>query len=143
MIEAARPPGWFWIIAIFALLWELMGVGSYLYHVTLTDAQIDALPAGQAELMRVTPAWIDGAFAIATWGGLLGAIGLLLRRRWSRALLLVSVIAAAIQFGYIFTLGRGFELVGTEGAVFPVVIVLMGALLVWFADHAAKRAWLR
>lgn len=141
--NAGKPLAWFWIVAVLAVLWELTGVASYLYHVTMTPAAIDALPAGEAELMRITPAWINGVFAVAVWSGLLGGIALLLRRRWARPLLLVSVIAAAIQFGYIFSLGRGFETVGTQGAVFPVVIVLIGALLVWLAGFAGKRGWLR
>jgi hypothetical protein len=37
----------FWAVAIVALIWEMFGVGSYLYHVTLSDEALQALPEGQ------------------------------------------------------------------------------------------------
>ncbi|HXH01309.1 MAG TPA: hypothetical protein VNI56_03865 [Xanthomonadaceae bacterium] len=129
--------------AILALLWTLMGVASYLFHVTLSPEAIAALPAGQARLMNMTPAWVNGAFAIATWSGLLGAIGLLLRRRWARGLFVLSLIALLIQFGWVFLVARGHELMGPSSALFPAIIAALGIILIWFASDAAKRGWLR
>lgn len=138
-----RPPMWFWIVAIAGLLWELMGVASYLYHVTLTPEAIAALPAGQAALMRMTPPWVNAAFAIATWGGLAGALGLVLRRRWARPLLILSLVAIVIQFGWVFLIAKSHELIGPSSAIFPAVIILIAIVLVWFAGLAIKRGWLR
>lgn len=138
-----KPPTWYWVVAILALLWEAMGVASYLYHVSLTAADIDALPGGQAALMRMTPAWVNGAFAVATWGGLLGALGLLLRRRWARALLIVSLIAIVVQFGWVFAVAKAHVLIGSSSIIFPAVIFLIGIVLVWFAGVATRRGWLR
>lgn len=139
----SKVPGWFWVVAALALLWEAAGVASYLYHVSLTPRDIAALDEGQATLMRGTPAWIFGAFAIATWGGLLGALALLLRRRWARALFVISLVAALIQFGWTFLIGKAHELIGPSAAIFPAFIILMAIALVWFATMAARRGLLR
>ena len=136
-------PGWFWAVAILLLLWGCMGVASYLYHVTLSPEAIAALPAGQAALMNATPPWVNGAFAIATFGGLLGALGLLLRRRWARPLFIVSLVAVVIQFGWIFLVGKAHELAGPSSAIFPAFIILVAIVQVWFAGLAIKRGWLR
>jgi hypothetical protein len=138
-----KPPSWYRPAAIVAVLWELMGVASYLYHVSLSPEAIAALPPGQATLMTITPAWVNGAFAIATFGGLLGALGLVLRRRWARALLIVSLIAVIIQFGWTFAVGKAHELIGPSAAGFPAFIILVAILLVWFAGVATRRGWLR
>ena len=140
---ASGVPSWFWIVSVLALLWELMGVGSYLYHVTLSPEAIAALPEGQAELMRITPAWVNGAFAVATFGGLLGAVGLLLRRQWARLLFIVSLVAVVVQFGWVFLVGKAHELIGPSSAVFPAFIVAVAAVLVWFAGTSIRRGWLR
>lgn len=138
-----KPPTWFWIVAVLALLWEVMGVGSYLYHVSLSPEAIAALPAGQSALMTMTPAWVNGAFAIATFAGLLGALGLLMRRRWASPLLILSLVAVVIQFGWVFGVAKAHELIGPSAAIFPAFIILVAIVLVWFAGVAAKRGWLR
>jgi len=138
-----KAPAWYWVVAAAALIWEIFGVGSYLYHVTLTPEALQALPDGQRQLMERTPAWVNGVFAIAVFGGLLGALGLLLRRRWAQALLLVSVVAIAVQFGWVFLVGRAHELIGPSSIGFPVFIFVVGVALWWFAGRARSRRWLR
>lgn len=138
-----KVPTWFWIVAVLALLWELMGVGSYLYHVTMSAEAIAALPEGQRDLMNATPSWVMGAFAIAVFSGLAGAVGLVLRRKWAKPLLILSLVAAVIQFGWVFLVFKAHETLGPSSAVFPGIIIVIGAFLVWFASDAAKRGWLR
>lgn len=48
----------------------------------------------QAErlLFESQPAWVIAAFAIAVWGGALGCLALLLRKKWAMPILLVSLI---------------------------------------------------
>ena len=142
-VAETRVPTWFWAVSALAVLWELMGVGSYLYHVTLSPEAIAALPEGQATLMRMTPSWVNGAFAVATWGGLAGAVGLLLRRRWARLLFVISLVAVVVQFGWVFLVAKAHALIGASAAIFPAFIILVAVALVWFAGTAIKRGWLR
>jgi hypothetical protein len=141
--SAMKPPTWFWAVAILGLIWEILGFGSYLYHVTLTPEAIQALPEGQRRLMEMTPPWVNGAFAIATVGGLLGALGLVLRRRWAKPLLLLSVLAIVVQFGWVFLGAKAHELIGPSSAIAPAFILAFGLLLSWFAGLATRRGWLR
>ncbi len=61
-------------------------------------------PATQYDLQLYAsmPVWYNYVFALAVIVGLLGAIGLLTRSRAVRILLIVSLVAAIIQFGYLF-----------------------------------------
>ena len=43
--------------------------------------------------------WVTGLFAIGVFAGALGTLGLVLRRRWARPLLLLSLVAVILQFG--------------------------------------------
>ena len=142
-INTTKPPTWFWVVAIIAVIWEIFGVASYLYHVTLSPAGLAALPESQRRLMEITPTWVNGAFAIATWSGLAGAVGLVLRRRWAQPLLLVSVVAIVIQFGWVFLVGNSIELIGPGSVAFPMFILGFGIFLWWFAGNSARRGWLR
>ncbi|MGB5205651.1 MAG: hypothetical protein WBN63_15820, partial [Eudoraea sp.] len=79
-----KPPVWFWIVSIVALLWNLMGVMAYLGQAYMTDEMKAGYTSDQLALMESTPAWVTAAFAIAVWGGLLGCIVLLLRRKLAK-----------------------------------------------------------
>lgn len=138
-----RVPVWFWIIAVLALLWELGGVIAYMMQVTMTADQLAALPEGQRHLYSITPGWITAIFAVAVWGGLTAAIGLLMRRRWAQSLFIVSLVAAIVQFGWVFAIGRAHEVIGPSAIPLPATIIVIGIILVVFANWAAKRGWLR
>jgi hypothetical protein len=134
-----RVPGWFWIVAVLALLWEAAGVASYLgqvYGATATDEN-------QRRLIESTPAWVTGAYAVAVFSGLAGAVALLFRRRWAVALLTLSLIAALLQFGWVILFSEAARLLGSGALVLPIVVMVVAALLVAFARSAQRREWLR
>ncbi len=136
---ATGVPGWFWIVAGVAVLWEAMGVASYVgqaYELTPMDEN-------QRRLVASTPAWVTGAYAIAVFSGLAGALGLVLRRRWAAWMLDLSLIAAILQFGWVILFSEASRLLGQGALVLPVVIVVVAALLVAFARTAVRRGWLR
>ncbi|MBT8184721.1 MAG: hypothetical protein KJN76_07760, partial [Eudoraea sp.] len=94
---SVKPPLWFWIVSAVALVWNIMGVMAYLGSAFITDEMKAEMPAEQLELMENTPAWVTAAFAIAVWAGLLGCIALLLRKKWARPVLLISLIGIIVQ----------------------------------------------
>ncbi|MDG1040937.1 MAG: hypothetical protein P8H13_08800 [Polaribacter sp.] len=77
-----KPKALFWIIAVIALLWNAMGVAAYLFQAYITDEMIAQLPEEQqAEFLVVHPSWYTGLFALAVFGGVLGCILLLARKK--------------------------------------------------------------
>ena len=138
-----RVPAWYWAVAILALLWEAMGCFSYVTKVTMDSAALAQMPAAERDIWAAMPGWVVGAFAVAVWSGLLGAVGLLLRRGWARLAFAVSLLAVIVQFGWTFLATPIMSTIGTSAAAFPAFILLMAAVLLWFAGLAAKRGWLR
>jgi hypothetical protein len=127
MENAVKPavPGWYWIVALLALLWEALGCYAYLTQISAVD--------------DVTPVWVSAAFAVAVWVGLLGAILLLMRQKFARAAFAVSLVAVLVQLaGILFVMKPAPG--GQPAALYAVVVI--GAVLLWFADWAAKRGWL-
>jgi hypothetical protein len=94
----------------------------------------------QSSVWGAMPVWAWCAFAIAVWVGLAGALLLLLRMRLARAAFFVSLVAAIVQFGWAYLLGGAMRL---GPPIMPGAIILLGIAFLWFADMAAKRAWLR
>src|SRR3989344_2500232 len=84
------PPVWFWVISIIALLWYLIDMSAFYMRVFMTDDVIKAMPENQQHLYRNMPLWVNIVFAAEVFGGVLGCVGLLLRKKWALPLFFVS-----------------------------------------------------
>ncbi len=142
--KGRQVPNWFWIVAILAMLWEAVGCYFYLMQVRMGPAELSALPKAQADAFAGMATWQWSVFAIAVWSGLAGAVALLARSRWAIPLLAVSLIAAIIQYGYTFAATPILSTMPVAEAVpLPAAVIVIGALLVWFASSARRKGWLR
>lgn len=141
-IVGRRPPTWFWIVAVLGLLWEAFGVATYLMHVGVLPNDTSRMSAAEVALAESMPVWATAAYAVAVFAGLLGAVGLFLRKGWSRSLLFLSLLALLVQFGWWIFISGAMEVIGPSMLTMPIVVIVVGILLVWIANHAAKRGWL-
>lgn len=138
-----KPPVWFWVVGVVALLWNLMGAMAYIGQAYMTDEVKAALPADQQALLENIPAWATAAFAIAVWGGVLGCIALLLRKKWARSVLVISLLGILVQMSYSFFMSNALEVYGTaQGMVMPLLIIVIGAVLVLFAKSSQNKGWI-
>jgi hypothetical protein len=141
-IRDARPPAWFWIVAVLGLLWELFGVAMYLMHVGVLPNSGEMSEA-ERTLMESSPVWVTGLFAIGVFGGALGTLGLLLRKSWARPLLILSLVAVILQFGGWLLSTDAIRVIGPSVFVMPAIIVAVAILLAWLATVGVRRGWLR
>lgn len=141
-MQTAKRPMWFVVVAVLAVLWNAFGLWSFYYHVTATPEVIATWPAVQQQIEAVTPRWIFVAFVIATIGGTLGTLGLLLGRRWAVTVLLLSLLGIIVQFGAYYLLTPTWALTGIGGAALPLCIGLIGLGLWLLARKATVRGWL-
>ena len=140
----AKPPVWFWIVTILLVLWEAMGCYACITQIRLGAAAMGPVDEWSRSYYAALPVWYNAVYAVATFGGLLGGLALLLRRTWASALFWISFVAVIVMFGYAFA---ATDLIAHKGAAqvlpLPLVIAAIGALSIWFAGHAARKGWLR
>lgn len=137
--ETSHVPAWYWIVAAFALLFE--ATGAYLYSNSLM-LDPTTLPLDQRAVFDATPQWMTIAWGIAIVSGVLGALGLLVRRRLAEPLLLISLVAVAVQFSGIFLVRQLRELTPEDHLIVPVMILLI-AYAIWQTSKLAhRRGWL-
>ena len=139
-VAPAAPPAWFRIIALIAVLWNAFGVFQYLSSVGLFGDPMTGMTAEQRAAAESIPPAIIGAFALGTFAGLIGSLGLLLRKRWALPVLVLSLLALIALEGWIVFLSGALDLFG--GIALPATIVLVALLLAWLAWHARQRGWL-
>lgn len=142
--EGEQPPVWYYVVGGALALWS--AIGCFFCYMQFIHGAEAMGPATEYDLQLYAglPSWYNYVFALAVLTGLLGAIGLLTRSRAMRILFIVSLIAAVVQFGYLFTTT---DIIAHKGAgmalPFPILIIVIGIFSVWFAGFAKKREYLR
>lgn len=131
--NANKPTAIFWVIGVLSLIWNLMGVAAYLFQAFLTPEMIAELPQEQqAEFLVEHPAWYTALFALAVFGGALGCILLLARKKVAYYLFIISFICATIQQVYLLT---SVEL---SSIVMPIMIIIICGFLVWYSKKSTS-----
>lgn len=137
-------PIWFWVVAILFLLWNIMGVFSFFVHTFISDEALAALPTNERELYGDYPIWTTIIFAIAVFGGLLGSLGLVLKKKWSKLAFIISLCAVIPQMIHNVFFTKSMDVYGPgQAATMPVLIVIFGIFLVWFSNFAITKNWLK
>ncbi|WP_436517253.1 hypothetical protein [Ekhidna sp. To15] len=140
---SVKPPTWFWIVSIIALIWNLMGVGAYLAQAFTPDDIISQMEQAMQDLINATPAWVTAAFAIAVWAGALGSLLLLMRKKLAYIVLIISCIGIVVQMYYNVFISNSIEVYGPGGLAMPIMTLLIGIGLIFFAKKGIAASWLR
>jgi len=139
---AATPdptPRHLWVVGILGLLWGSMGAYDYLMTQTQNESYMSQFTAAQLEFFYGFPTWVVAFWAVAVWGGVLGTIFLLLRKRLAAPVLLVSFLAMTVTAVHNFVLTNGMEVMGGIGLVFSVLIFVFAFGLWFYARSMAQR----
>ena len=142
MTTTNKPSVVFWIIAVIALIWNGMGVKAYLDQAFRTEAFLSSYTPEQIALVDSLPVWVNAAFACAVWFGLLGAIMLLLRKKWAKPLFLISLIGIILQMSNAFLMDGGTDNFGPGGLGMAITIIVFGIFIYWFSHYSKSKGWL-
>lgn len=138
-----RPPIWFWAAATLGAAWNVFGVVQFLGSLKATPESLAAqgLSPEQANVMLGYPGWMTVAFAIGVFGGALGCLLLLLRRKWSFQVFIISLLGYLVLYVGDITQGV-FAAMGTPQVVVLSIVVLIAAALLWLSKLGLRRSWL-
>lgn len=136
-----RPPS-FTVVAVVALLWNVLGCVAFFSDLRLSPETLAAMPESQQTLHAARPAWAVGATALAVFGGVLGCLGLLLRKRWAYPVLLLSLVGILVQDFGLFVLADGATLAGPVVVAMQALVLAVGIGLVLLSRRAIARGWL-
>lgn len=141
--QAVKTPKHLWIFGALALLWNGGGAFDYLMTETRNEAYMGQFTPEQLELFYGFPPAMVAFWAIAVWGGVLGAILLLMRRKLAFGVLAVAFAAMVVTAIYQYGFTNAAAVMGPGGVVFTVVIFVVSLLLVIYAKRMAARGVLR
>lgn len=142
MTNENKIPIWFWIVAVIALLWNLMGLSAFYSDMTITPERLAAMTDGQRGLYETQPLWAKIAFGGAVILGTLGSLGLLLRKPWAKTVLTLSLACVLAQMAHSF-MTDAYDIMGGGSLVMGIVILVFAVLLVIFAGFANAKGIIR
>jgi len=137
-----KPSSLFYIISSMALVWNLMWVFNFLGQALMSDEVLASLPKDQQLIYQDVPVWVTAAFAIAVFSGTLGAVFLLLKKKIASTFFILSFIGIVTQMSYGLLLDEKTDNYGPLGLLMPLMIITVGAYLIWYSKKANKNRWL-
>lgn len=137
-----KPSSLFYIVSSMALVWNLMGVFNFLGQALMSDEVLASLPKDQQLIYQDVPVWVTAAFAIAVFSGTLGAVFLLLKKKIASTFFILSFIGIVTQMSYGLLLDEKTDNYGPLGLLMPLMIITVGAYLIWYSKKANKNRWL-
>lgn len=137
-------PAHLWIVGILALIWNAFGCYDYLMTMTANEAYLSQFTADQIAYWDSLPGWLAAFWALGVWGGLAGALLLLIRSRYSIWAFALSLLGVIVSFGYQYV-ATDMPASMTEGmmALMPWVIFVIAAFLLWYSWSMDKKGVLR
>ena len=138
-----------WIVGALALLWNAFGAYDYLMTRMrntdyLASMMPDADPNAVLAWIDAFPIWAQAGWGLGVWGGLVGAMMLLARSRWTVAAFAASLLGAVISLGYqLFAAPPLAGVDATMAKTMPVVIIVVALALFLYARAMRARGVLR
>lgn len=138
-----KPATWFWAAAILGIAWNVFGVVQFLAQFGATESALmgDGMTAEQAALYAAQPMWMTIAFAIGVFGGVLGSVLLLLRRRAAMAVFAASLGGYIVLYIGDITTGI-FKAFGASQVMILTTVVIIAAALLALSRIGIRRNWL-
>ena len=136
--QTVKTPIHLWIVGILSLLWNAGGGFDYSATQLQLESYMSNFTPEQLEYFYGFPVWMDAAWAIAVWSGVLGSLCLLFRKAWATWLFGAAVAGLAVSTAYNL-ISDGFRLMGEGAAVFTAIIWAIALFLLFYARAMEKK----
>jgi hypothetical protein len=146
---SARTPAHLWIVGILALLWNCFGAYDYVMSNMrnmdyIKSAMPGVDPSAALAWMDAFPIYAKVGWALGVWGGLLGAILLLIRSRFAVWAFAASIVGVVLSIGYQVAVAQPLSGTASPTAkLIPAIVTLIALFLLWYSWRMEKRGVLR
>jgi len=146
MAYEGKTPWHIWVVGVVSLLWNAFGAYDFVMSTTQGEAywRASGMTQPMIDYYNAMPAWMYGPWVIGVWGAVIGSILLLVRRKWAVQAFALSLLGAAISLIYgLVNPMPDLPPAMAAMSVMPWVIVVIAALLLWYAWSMGKKGVLR
>ena len=143
--QSTKAPWHLWLVGVVAVLWNAMGALDFTLTQMRSEAYLKGCTPEQIAYFTGLPLWVLACWGIATWGGLVGSLLLLLRRGWAAAVFGASLVTAIATMIWNYGLSDGLKVMnqGLKPLVFAGAVLVIAVLLLVYARAMRGRGVLR
>ncbi len=142
MTTSQKPNTLYYIISVFFLLWNLIGVAFFFVELLAPDMVTQAMSEEQAQLYNSRPVWYMANYGVAVFGGIAACMALLVKNKFAVIAAFISFLALVISTTYNFYAGS-WNMVGAGDRVMFLLVPFFGLLLYLYTRFARSKNWLR
>lgn len=145
-VAPAGPAPWhLWLVGLLMLLWNALSCYSYVMTLTQNEAYFRAggITPEIAAYFAAVPAWYVVAWTIGVWGGLVAAVGLLIRKSWTVWWFAASQLALAVNSVATLLDSEALEVLAPVGTILSFATIILGAFVVLYSMAMKRRGILR
>lgn len=142
MTEKIKLPMWFWIASVLALLWNLLGVGAFFAQMFMSPETLAQMTEAQRMALATNPLWFNVAYGTSVIAGALGCVCMLLRNKLAIPLFMISLLSILVQMFYSFFMSEHVANYGPGEIIMPIMIIMIGISLTWFARGSHQKGWI-
>ena len=136
--QTISTPWHLWLVGIVALLWSGMGALDYYMTQTKNESYMSHFTPEQLEFFYGFPGWLVAFWAIAVWGGVVGSVLLLLRKRIAVWVFLASLISMVITAIHNYGFSNGMDVMGDAFSLGFTAVIFVLALLFFVYSRAMR-----
>lgn len=138
-----KAPWHLWAVGVATLLWNGYGASQWYQQVTRSDSYWGGLTMEQVQFVIAQPMWLNIAFGVGVWTGVLGALMLLLRRKLAFNAFIASLIAIVASTVHMQVLSNGREIFGNSTLVAAIAVIAAAVASIIYAGFARSRGIIR
>lgn len=142
---AGLAPWHLWLVGLLMLVWNAMSCYSHVMTLTQNAAYFRATRVTPeiAAYFAAVPAWYVVAWTIGVWGGLVAAVGLLMRKSWTVWWFAASQLAMAVNSVATLLNPVARDVLGSVGSVGAIAVIIIGVFVVLYSMMMKRRGVLR
>ncbi len=142
--KARKTPWHFWLVAVLAVLWNGFGVVDFVMTQTQNAQYMASFTQEQLDYFYSLPLWLVITWGVGVWGGLLGAVFLLFKKRLAVWCFFASLIAVVTTTIYNLFLSGAPEVMDDSVSLWlTVAIAAIAIFLFFYAGIMNKNRYLR
>lgn len=139
-METQKPGVNFWVITALALIWNLLG--SLNFSMQMKASSLASMPEPFHTIVANRPSWATAAFALGVFGGAIGCLLLILKRRVAIYFLIASLLGIIIHLTPYLSGANLPAQFGASDAILVFIMPLLVAIfLVWYARKVQRNNW--
>jgi hypothetical protein len=142
---AGLTPWHLWLVGLLMFIWNAASCYSHVMTLAQDDGYLRAtrITPEIAAYLAALPAWYVTFWTIGVWGGLVAAVGLLMRKSWAVWWFVASQLGMAVISVATLLSSEAHEVMGAVGSIWALATIILAAVLVLYALAMKRRAILR